>query len=409
MDALPNQSTCNTACDAVQSVNVPGAAGVNGSAGTNGTNGVSAFTTLTAGFVMPAELATVTIAVQDSSWAGPNMIVFIPEAGFFQVVTEPDINHITIKNLADTPNSAYLTNAPPTQPIAAFLKVCPAGLQGPSGTLIGATAGGDLEGTYPNPTTKVTTTKGDLIVNNNAAVAPRNTRLAVGSNGKTLHANSAQATGLEWRTFDLTGGNSLITGALPIANGGTGQAAKAAAFDALSPVTTRGDIIIRSATTNDRLAVGAASRVLTSNGTDPSWGQVTAAMMAASAKFLGRYGLLGSFIGANFNTTADQAITMASSKYIIRQIVVTNPSVDLSAATIPLGGIYTNAAKAGTIIVAAAQSYAALTAATKFLDLTLTAIVGTDVLTAATTYLSLSTAHGSAATADLYIFGEDLS
>jgi hypothetical protein len=59
-----------------------------------------------------------------------------------------------------------------------------------------------------------------------------------------------------------------------IAEGGTGQTAAGAAFDALSPVTTRGDIIVRSATTNARLAVGAANRVLRSDGTDPLWGQV---------------------------------------------------------------------------------------------------------------------------------------
>lgn len=408
MDALPNQSTCNTACDSVETVNVPGAPGVNGSAGVNGTNGVSAFTLTTATLTMPAELANVTVAVSNSTWATVGETVFVQGAGFFQVAVVPNNSSLTLKNLEDAANSAYASNVAPGTVIAANAIVTPAGIQGPSGALTGA-AGGDLEGTYPNPTSKITTTKGDIIVNNGGAVAPRNTRLGVGTNGKTLHSNSGTGTGLEWRAFDLAGANSAISGATPIANGGTGQATAAAAMDALSPVTTRGDIIVRSATTNARLGVGLASRVLISDGTDPSWGQVTSAMMAASAKFLGRYGLLGAFVGANFNSTGDQAITMASSKYIIRRIVVTNASVDLSGATIPLGGIYTNAAKAGTIIVAAAQSYAALTASTKWLDLTLTAVVGTDVLTAATTYLSLSTAHGSAATADVYVFGEDLS
>lgn len=58
---------------------------------------------------------------------------------------------------------------------------------------------------------------------------------------------------------------------LPIASGGTGASTAAAAFDALSPVTTRGDIIYRNATTNARLAVGAAGTVLGSDGTDPAW------------------------------------------------------------------------------------------------------------------------------------------
>lgn len=49
---------------------------------------------------------------------------------------------------------------------------------------------------------------------------------------------------------------------IAIANGGTGQTAKAAAFDALSPATTKGDIIAYS-TTGDRLGVGANGTVLT--------------------------------------------------------------------------------------------------------------------------------------------------
>lgn len=44
------------------------------------------------------------------------------------------------------------------------------------------------------------------------------------------------------------------------------------------PMTTRGDIIVRnSSNVTARLAVGAANRYLSSNGTDPSWGQVSLA------------------------------------------------------------------------------------------------------------------------------------
>ena len=62
--------------------------------------------------------------------------------------------------------------------------------------------------------------------------------------------------------------------ALPIANGGTGQTTKAAAFNALSPMTTGGDIIYGGASgTGTRLANGTAGQVLTSNGTTlaPTW------------------------------------------------------------------------------------------------------------------------------------------
>jgi hypothetical protein len=60
--------------------------------------------------------------------------------------------------------------------------------------------------------------------------------------------------------------------ALPIANGGTGQTTAAAAFNALSPVTTTGDLILGNGTNSaTRLAIGTNAYVLTSNGTTASW------------------------------------------------------------------------------------------------------------------------------------------
>lgn len=56
-----------------------------------------------------------------------------------------------------------------------------------------------------------------------------------------------------------------------IADGGTGQSTAAAGFDALAPTTTRGDTIIRGASGNIRLALGAAGSLLTSDGTDVLW------------------------------------------------------------------------------------------------------------------------------------------
>jgi hypothetical protein len=59
---------------------------------------------------------------------------------------------------------------------------------------------------------------------------------------------------------------------LAIASGGTGQTSASAAFNALSPVTTTGDLIIGNGTNSaTRLAIGANTYVLTSNGTTASW------------------------------------------------------------------------------------------------------------------------------------------
>ena len=124
------------------------------------------------------------------------------------------------------------------------------------------------------------------------------------------------------------------------------------------------------------------------------------------ALITGEYsGFLASFRGLNMNSTRDQALLINSSRYAIRRIVVNNASANLTLAA---GGIYTASSKGGTAIVPAAQVYVALSAAAKFLDLTLAAILGTDVRTETTLFFSLTTAQGGAATADLFIFGDPL-
>lgn len=117
--------------------------------------------------------------------------------------------------------------------------------------------------------------------------------------------------------------------------------------------------------------------------------------------------LLGTLKTANLNSTSDQVIAISSPRYVIRRVTATNVSTTL-AVSLVAGGLYSGASKSGTIVVAAAQVYTALTGATKYLDLTLASAATTDILTSAVLYLSLSVAHGSAATADLHLFGDEL-
>jgi len=71
---------------------------------------------------------------------------------------------------------------------------------------------------------------------------------------------------------NTTGTASNVTGTVAIANGGTGQTTASAAFNALSPVTSTGDLIIgNGANSSTRLPIGANNYVLTSNGTTAVW------------------------------------------------------------------------------------------------------------------------------------------
>jgi len=64
--------------------------------------------------------------------------------------------------------------------------------------------------------------------------------------------------------------------AVAINRGGTGQSTAAAGFNALSPITNTGDLIIGNGTNSaTRLAIGTNGYVLTSNGTTASWSAST--------------------------------------------------------------------------------------------------------------------------------------
>jgi len=75
---------------------------------------------------------------------------------------------------------------------------------------------------------------------------------------------------------NISGNAANVTGTVAIANGGTGQTTASAAFNALSPITTTGDLIIGNGSgTATRLGIGANTYVLTSNGTTATWAAAT--------------------------------------------------------------------------------------------------------------------------------------
>lgn len=109
----------------------------------------------------------------------------------------------------------------------------------------------------------------------------------------------------------------------------------------------------------------------------------------------------------DFNITTDNTLVkqLPCNTFIIQQIRIWNASISLTTAA---GGIYTAATKGGIAVVASGQVYSSLTAATLGMTATIQA-VGLDELTADALYLNLTTAQGSAATADVAVFGWPMS
>lgn len=126
-------STCKTYA-------VPGVKGDPGPPGANGTSGLNAFTSVATSFVMPAEGATVPVAVADSSWASIGQLVYISSCGTMQVSGKPSSTSLTLLNVENTGSGLYTGNVAPGTSVTAGNTVSPTGLQGPSG----AAAGGAL-------------------------------------------------------------------------------------------------------------------------------------------------------------------------------------------------------------------------------------------------------------------------
>lgn len=71
---------------------------------------------------------------------------------------------------------------------------------------------------------------------------------------------------------NTTGTADNVTGVVAIANGGSGQTTASAAFNALSPITATGDLILGTGVnTASRLAIGSNGYLLSSDGTTASW------------------------------------------------------------------------------------------------------------------------------------------
>lgn len=374
--ALVSPANCCTPCADEATTQIPGPQGEPGADGTNGTDGTNAFTELSAQFTVPDAGSPDTAEVVNSDWATVGQIVYLEGAGYFTVVSIADSTHIELDN------TDYAGNAADGTVIAVASHLGPGGIKGVDGT----NGTGDMTGS--NNLSELT----DIAVartNLGASVVGSNIFVVSSPSAITFLRVNAD------NTVDLLSASDMRT-ALALAIG-TDVQAYDAFLTSIASLGTAADKIIYTTGVNT-----AAEAAITSTGRSLIAQSTAALMRSVLGKVLPRYGLLASKSAVNLNSAAtDNAVTVESSKYRVDKIVVANASVNMTTATL---GVFT-AAGGGGVTVAADQPLSALTASTKFADLTLGGSVTADVVTAATLYVRVGTAQGVAATGDVFIFG----
>ena len=125
--------------------------------------------------------------------------------------------------------------------------------------------------------------------------------LPVASGGTGVTSNAAAPFALKGANTDITSLGNLTT-ALSISPGGTGSTTATAAFNALNPMTTAGDMLYESSpTVATRLPIGTTGQILTVSGGIPTWatpagGGVTSLNGQTGAITNTDYGAIGSYL-----------------------------------------------------------------------------------------------------------------
>lgn len=113
--------------------------------------------------------------------------------------------------------------------------------------------------------------------------------------------------------------------------------------------------------------------------------------------------LIASAQGVNLNQVGDTvAPILAAGSVSVQSVIVANASVSLTTAQL---GVYTGAGATGTAV----KSAYALSGNSTTTAVVVTAATSTAAISGTPLYIRCTTAQGAAATADVFIYGYDLS
>ncbi|WP_413587033.1 tail fiber domain-containing protein [Bdellovibrio sp. HCB274] len=129
-----------------------------------------------------------------------------------------------------------------------------------------------------------------------------------------------------------------LSAVVPITKGGTGQVTAVLGFNALSPVTAKGDLITRDATNNIRLAVGTDGQMLTADSLQPGGLKWTTPTVGTVTSVSGTAGQINVATGTTTPVISLPSTGTAGTYYKVTtdaQGRVTSGSAALVAADIP--------------------------------------------------------------------------
>jgi hypothetical protein len=216
--------------------------GPQGNVGPEGLDGENAFGITTASFTMPPSGVNVSVEVDPAEWATQGQVVYIGgpagEVGYFQVAVTSTLSVMVLTNLG------YSENLAPGSQVGSGFQVAPAGIRGPQGPAwvllqpLGIALGGTGESDPASAFTALSplTGKGQLI----GSDGQENVAVVSTNDGQVPLSDSTSVAGFRWIDSSL----------LQIS------------FDEISPLDTKGDLLVYDGVTNRRLPVGLGNNMV---------------------------------------------------------------------------------------------------------------------------------------------------